>query len=303
MTPPVSHTGKFVGAGLGLRRSILSELASRKTVSPEDNPVDFYEVAPENWIQMGGKSLKRFEAVVESVPLVCHGLSLSLGGLDRFDEFYLQDIKRFLNRYNAVCYSEHLSYCTDKGQLYNLAPIPFTEEAVRYVAARIRFVQDVMERRIAIENVSYYLATGQELSEQEFVLAVLEEADCDLLLDVNNVYVNSVNHGYDPMAFLSAMPVERIAYYHIAGHYNEAEDLIIDTHGANVIEPVWSLLEKTYRLFGVKPTLLERDFNFPPLTELFSEVERIQSVQAQMGELRSAHAEACTRQQAIAWTN
>jgi hypothetical protein len=145
-------------------------------------------------------------------------------------------------------------------------PIPFTAEAVDYVAARVRRAQDVLGRRIAIENVSYYAAPGRELDEATFVRAVLDAADCDLLLDVNNVYVNSINHGYDPDAFLAAMPGERIAYYHVAGHYDEAPDLKVDTHGAPVIDPVWSLLE--------------RDFNFPPLAELVGELDRIRAAQA-----------------------
>jgi uncharacterized protein (UPF0276 family) len=158
-------------------------------------------------------------------------------------------------------------------------PIPFTAEAVHYVAARIRHVQDILERRIAVENVSYYAAPGSEMSEIEFVRAVLDEADCDLLLDVNNIYVNSVNHRYDALEFLGALPGDRIAYGHIAGHYDEAEDLIVDTHGAAVIPGVWEILDKAYERFGVFPTLLERDFNFPPIAELMSEVGRIKTLQ------------------------
>ena len=133
---------------------------------------------------------------------------------------------------------------------------------------------------MVIENVSYYAAPGAELSEIEFINAVINEADCDLLLDVNNIYVNSVNHRYDPIEFLAALPAERIAYGHIAGHYNEAEDLIVDTHGADIIGDVWDLLDKAYELFGVFPTLLERDFNIPPVVELFAEVQKIRDIQA-----------------------
>jgi hypothetical protein len=160
-------------------------------------------------------------------------------------------------------------------------PIPFTEEAVHHVAARIRRVQEILERRIAMENVSYYAAPGQEMEEIDFLNAVIEEADCDLHLDVNNIYVNSINHGYDAEDFLRRMPGERIAYCHIAGHYKEAEDLRVDTHGADVIAPVWQLLESAYRQFGVFPTLLERDFNIPPLNELLQEVDTIAQLQQQ----------------------
>lgn len=262
-------------AGLGLRRELLDALEARW-----DPCIDFLEVAPENWVGIGGRIGKRFAALAERRPIVAHGLSLSIGGPTPLDEDFIRSVGQFINRHQLLGYSEHLSYCSDDGHLYDLLPIPFTEEAVRYVAARIRRVQDILERRIAIENVSYYAAPGRELDEITFINAVLEEADCDLLLDVNNIYVNSVNHGYDAMAFLAALPGKRIAYGHIAGHYNEAEDLIIDTHGTDVIEPVWQLLDAAYTFHGVFPTLVERDFNIPPLPELLSEVQRIHEIQA-----------------------
>jgi uncharacterized protein (UPF0276 family) len=158
-------------------------------------------------------------------------------------------------------------------------PIPYTSEAVKHVAGRIRRVQEILERRIAIENVSYYAAPGAEMSEIEFISAVLDEADCDLLLDVNNIYVNSINHGYDALAFLRQLPGQRIAYGHIAGHYKEAEDLVVDTHGAAVIPDVWEILEEAYRTFGIFPTLLERDFNLPPIEVLLAEVAQITTLQ------------------------
>jgi len=210
---------------------------------------------------------------------VCHGLSLNLGGPSPLDEAFLRRVRNFLDTHDVRCYSEHLSYCGDEGHLYDLMPIPFTEDAVNHVAGRVRRTQDVLGRRIAIENVSYYCAPGQEMSEIEFISAVLAEADCDLLLDINNIYVNSINHGYDALEYLKALPGERIAYAHIAGHYKEAEDLIVDTHGADIIDPVWQLLEHAYDHFGVFPTLLERDFNIPSLNELLGEVDRIVAIQ------------------------
>ncbi len=159
-------------------------------------------------------------------------------------------------------------------------PIPFTEEAVHYVAKRIMRTQDIIGQRMAMENASYYAAVGQEMSEIEFINAVLDEADCLLHIDINNIYVNSINHCYEAEAFLKALPGERIAYGHIAGHYVEAEDLRVDTHGADVIDPVWQLLDVAYAHFGVFPTLLERDFNIPPLPTLLEEVETIQQYQA-----------------------
>ena len=267
------------GAGLGLRRALLGPL---QAYDPEivDATVDFMEVAPENWINVGGQRREAFRYFTERYPFICHGLSLSIGGPSPLDQTFIRKLRQFMDQYGIRAYSEHLSYCTDDGHLYDLMPIPFTEEAVKYVAGRIRQVQDMLGQRMAIENVSYYAAPGAELSEIDFLNAVINEADCDLLLDVNNIYVNSVNHRYDPIEFLAALPAERIAYGHIAGHYNEAEDLIVDTHGADIIGDVWNLLDKAYELFGVFPTLLERDFNLPPLAELLSELEQVRRLQA-----------------------
>lgn len=275
------------GVGLGLRRDHMEEVEVRASV-----PVDFMEVAPENWIRVGGDLGKRFRALTERYAFVSHGLSLSLGGPSPLDEDLIHDIRRFLDKHGILCYSEHLSYCSDDGHLYDLMPIPFTEQAVHHVAGRIRRTQELLDRRIAIENVSYYAAPGKQMQEIDFINAVLEEADCDLLLDVNNIYVNAVNHRYDAQAFLKALPKERIAYFHIAGHYQEDVDLIVDTHGADIIDPVWTLLDQAYAHFGVVPTLLERDFNIPPLDELLSEVDTIRHYQRQWGyplATRTAH--------------
>lgn len=255
----------------------------------DDAAVDFMEVAPENWIGVGGRFGRRFRTVAERFPLVCHGLSLSLGGPAPLDTDFLRSVRSFLDAHRVRCYTEHLSYCSDdKGHLYDLMPIPFTEEAVHHVAGRIRQAQDVLGRRMGIEHVSYYAAPGQRLSELEFINAVLAEADCGLLLDVNNLYVNSINFGYDPYEFLAGLDGSRILYVHTAGHYEEAEDLRVDSHGSPVIEPVWDLLRAAYDCWGVMPTLLERDFNFPPFPELLGEVERIRSLQADVGQRAAA---------------
>ncbi|TCV85166.1 HvfB family MNIO-type RiPP peptide maturase [Sulfurirhabdus autotrophica] len=263
------------GAGLGLRRELIAPLKNQPP-----SVIDFYEIAPENWLDMGGALGKDLHFFTERYPVVCHGLSLSLGGPSPLDEVFLKRIKAFLKQHQIQLYTEHLSYCSDDGHLYDLLPIPFTEEAVKYVAKRIRRTQDILEQKIAVENASFYVAAPiAEMDEITFIKAVLEEADCMLHLDVNNIYVNSVNNQYDPIAFLRALPGDRIAYIHTAGHYQESEDLIVDTHGADIIEPVWDLLEETYRTFGVFPTLLERDFNIPPLAELLPEIERIAHLQ------------------------
>jgi uncharacterized protein (UPF0276 family) len=223
-------------------------------------------------------SARRWKTLAAKHPLVCHGLSLSLGGFAPLDETFLGRVRRFLERHDVALYSEHLSYCADDGQLYDLLPIPFTEEAVHFVAARIRQAQDILGRRIAVENVSYYAAPHQAMREIDFINAVLAEADCDLLLDVNNIHVNAINHRYDAHEFLSRLPGERIAYIHVAGHYDEAEDLKVDTHGAPVKDAVWQLLGAAYAQFGLRPTLLERDFNIPPYAELVAELDTIRSV-------------------------
>ncbi|PCJ30593.1 MAG: hypothetical protein COA90_08925 [Gammaproteobacteria bacterium] len=274
------NTASFsiTGAGLGLRRSFMDELRAL-----DQQPADFFEVAPENWMEIGGALGKKFSHFTQRYPMICHGLSLSIGGPAPLDEHFLIRLKKFLNKHNIRGYSEHLSYCSDDGHLYDLMPIPFTEEAVDYTAKRIKRVQEILEQKIAMENVSYYAAPGQEMTEIDFLNGVLKQADCNLLLDVNNAYVNGINHGYDAEDFIKSVPSERISYIHIAGHYDEADDLKIDTHGADVIDPVWQLLETSYRHHGVKPTLLERDFNIPSLDTLSSEVEQIRHYQSAQG--------------------
>ena len=258
-------------AGLGLRRSLLGPL---QAASP--GSFDFLEAAPENWIGVGGTLGDAFDALAVRFPIVCHGLSLSLGGPAELDETFLRKLRGFLDTHRVPIYSEHLSACGDsRGQLYDLLPMPFTEEAVEHVSARIRRTQDILGRRIAVENISYYAAPFKAMDEIDFVNAVLSQADCDLLLDVNNIVVNATNHRYDASAFLRALPSQRVAYIHVAGHFDEAEDLKIDTHGAAVSDPVWALLAEAYAVHGRRPTLLERDFNFPPFVELVDELGHV----------------------------
>jgi uncharacterized protein (UPF0276 family) len=271
MTDTQHKDYKVHGAGLGLRRDSINELL--QTPTPQ---VGFMEVAPENWIGVGGTFGKQLREFTEKYDFACHGLSLSIGGPAPLDEEFVRQIGDFLKQHQVKIYSEHLTYCSDDGHLYDLLPIPFTEEAVDYVAERIMRVQDILGQQIAMENASYYTpAPGSEMQEIDFINAVLNKADCKLLIDINNIYVNSINHHYDPVQFMKALPADRIAYAHIAGHYNEADDLIVDTHGADVIDDVWTLLDKAYEHFGVFPTLLERDFNIPPVAELLKEVDLI----------------------------
>ncbi|QUN07485.1 DUF692 domain-containing protein [Shewanella yunxiaonensis] len=271
------------GAGLGLRRQLLDEVL---TTSPTE--VDFWELAPENWLGLRGRYAKQLARVSERYPLICHGLSLSIGGPDPLDMELLASIKRFMQQNEISIYSEHLSYCSADGHLYDLLPIPFTPAAVTYVVTRIQQVQDYLRQPLILENASYYLAPGAEMTELEFLLQVQQRSGCQLLLDVNNTYVNACNHDYDPLAFIQALPSAAISYLHMAGHFREDDGLLIDTHGASVIDPVWCLLQQTYAIHGVKPTLLERDFNIPPLTQLLTELAQITTYQHEVEEVRDA---------------
>ena len=263
-------------AGLGFRRELIEPL---KSGVPE--AIRFFELAPENWAGIGGKSARDLHHFSERYPFVCHGLSLSLGGPAPLDEALLRRIRSFMAEHGMTLYTEHLSWSGNDGQLYDLLPIPLTEGAVKWTVGRINRAQDILGMRIGIENASYYVAPpGAEMSEGEFIGAIVREADCLLHLDVNNIYVNSRNFGFDALAFLDALPLERTGYVHVAGHYVEPDGLLIDTHGAGVVDPVWSLLEAAYGRIGPVPTCLERDFNIPDLRQLTAEVEIIARLQA-----------------------
>lgn len=264
--------------GIGFRKDFAADFLQGNDLHP-----DFIEVAPENWMGIGGYWKKEFRKALEKYPLFTHGLSLSIGSPDALDFEFLKKIKAFLEETGAKIYSEHLSYSKcDNAHLYDLLPIPFTYEAADHVASRIKKVQEVLERKIAIEIVSYYTPIAPEISELEFINAILEQADCELLLDVNNVYVNSFNHGYDARQFLAALPMERVSYIHMAGHEQVSETLIIDTHGQSIIDPVYNLFSYTMELLGRDvPVLLERDFNLPELSELQDELNRLKTIKQQ----------------------
>ena len=290
------------GAGLGYRRDLADDFLNLSS----NNAIQFMEVAPENWVKMGGAARYKFDQAAEKYPLAVHGLSLSLGGQAPLDRELLKNTKALMTQYNSTFFSEHLSYCECEGHLYDLLPMPFTEEAVKHVAQRIRYVQDFLELQISLENTSYYLhSPTSTMNEVEFLNAIAQEADCGIHLDVNNIYVNGVNQGLlDPYVFLEQVNVKRVNYIHIAGHdeehsaaqvvedlegesfnkikgaYRHLPELLIDTHGEAVKGTVWDLLEYAYqRLPVIPPTLLERDFNFPPFAELYAEVEHIAQLQ------------------------
>jgi len=281
----VSTLADIKGTGLGLKRELIPQIQALYQ-NPLIENINFLEIAPENWIGAGGKAAVELAWFVERFPMVCHGLCLSLGGPDPLNVEFLKQVKQFLSTNKIPLYTEHLSFCSDiqhgkAGYLYDLLPIPFTEEAVHYVAKRIRQTQDILGQRIAVENASFYVAAPiSSMDELTFIKAVLDEADCDLHLDINNIYVNSVNFGFDAHAFLCGIPGERIVYSHVAGHLQVKPDLLVDTHGENIICPVWALLDKAYQLFGAFPTLLERDLNIPTLPELIPEIDKIAAHQA-----------------------
>lgn len=258
--------------GIGYRKDFAEAFLDSSILKPS-----FIEVAPENWIGVGGYWKKQFNKVLDKYPLFTHGLSLSIGSPDKLDFDFLRKLKSFLAITNAAVYSEHLSYAKcDNAHLYDLLPIPFTSDAVKHVSERIRVVQDILERKIAIEIVSYYSPVAPELTEIEFINAVLEESGCELLLDVNNVYVNSFNHQYDPVTFIDCLPMEKVSYIHMAGHTKVSDTLIIDTHGEAIIDPVYSLFEHTIKqLKRDVPVLLERDFNIPAMPELQEEMDKL----------------------------
>ena len=279
------------GVGLGLKRELIPQI--QRLFNDKDVPdskianINFVEIAPENWIGAGGKASADLAWFVERYPIACHGLCLSLGGPDSLNVDFLKQVKQFLSANKIPLYTEHLSFCSDiqngkAGYLYDLLPIPFTEEAVKYVAQRIRQTQDLLGQRIAIENTSFYVSAPiSSMAEIDFLNAVLTEADCNLHLDVNNIYVNSINFGFDASQFLRRIPGERIVYSHIAGHLQVDAGLLVDTHSENIIDPVWALLDEAYQLFGVFPTLLERDTSIPPLPKLMIEVNKITDIQSQ----------------------
>lgn len=261
--------------GIGYRKEFVEAFETEGRITPS-----FIEVAPENWIGVGGYFKKKFDQALERYPLYTHGLSLSVGSPEGVDLNYLKTLKTFLDETNAQVFSEHLSFSKcDNAHLYDLLPIPFTEEAIKHVSKNIKLAQDVLERKIAIEIASYYSPIAPEMKEVEFVNRILEEADCNLLLDVNNVYVNAFNHNYDAKEFLQTLNTSKATYIHMAGHTQVAEDLIIDTHGEDIIDPVYELFEYTMGLLKKDvPVLLERDFNIPKLEQLQKEMDRIQSI-------------------------
>ena len=257
--------------GIGFRKDFAEEFLSSDILHPA-----FVELAPENWMGIGGYWKKIIQQVAEKYPITSHGLSLSIGSPEPLDWDFLKQVKSFLKEYNIQIYSEHLSFSKcDNAHLYDLLPIPFREDSIKHVAERIKQVQDFLEMKIAIENVSYYTPVAAEMSELEFINRIVAEADCNLLLDVNNVYVNAFNHQYDAKEFIKGLPLDKVSYIHMAGHEQVEPDLIIDTHGQDIILPVYDLFDYTTKRVQPVFVLLERDFNIPALAHLQSEMDKL----------------------------
>ena len=264
-----------LGFGLGLRTDHYEAILEQ---SPR---VDWFEALSENYMVGGGKPLRWLERIRERYPVVLHGVSLSIGSTAPLDRAHLIQLKALAERIQPAWISDHLCWTGIAGRnLHDLMPLPHTEEAVHHIAARVREVQDFLGRRILLENVSSYVDFAHSaLPEWEFLKAVAEAADCLILLDVNNIYVNSQNHGFDPLTYLRAVPARRVQQIHLAGHSRSGE-LLIDTHDHPVPEPVWALYAEAVRRFGAVATMVERDDDIPPLAELVLELDRARAIAA-----------------------
>lgn len=264
-----------LGVGLGLRRAHFGALLS--DLPPE---IEWFEIAPENYINIGGWVYRDFEALASMRPIITHSVSISLGSLDPLNDIFLKQLKSFIDEHQIPIASDHICFSSYKGvQFDDLLPLPFTEEAVKHTAGRIREVQEILEIPFAVENISYYAPSGApDMSEPEFIRAVIEESGSYLLLDVNNIYVNSVNHAFDPYAYIEQLPLDRIAYVHVAGHLQKKKDFIIDTHGDAVAGPVWKLLDHLAGLTQLPSVMIERDQDIPPIEELIDELKQVRVI-------------------------
>ena len=267
----------YLGVGLGLRR----EIAEQSIKAASTKQIEWFEFVPENYLNIGGSTQARLEEALRQCPLVSHGVNLSIGSTDDLNFEYLKGLKKLLDTVDSPWWSDHLCFTSvDRTYLHDLLPLPFSREAVEHVVKRIKSVQKFIDRPFLIENISFYLnMPGSELTEAQFMSAILEKADCGLLLDVNNVYVNSLNHGFDAKEFMDQLPLERTVQIHIAGH-DASDEVVIDTHGAPVVEPVYELLSYVLPRTGAKAILLERDQELGDFPALMNELDRIRDIAA-----------------------
>lgn len=284
---PDSVCEPFQGFGLGLRPVHYNSFLA------QPQAVDWLEVISENYMIQGGKPLAMLDRIRSDYPIAMHGVSMSIGSVSPLDRDYLQRLKALADRIQPMWVSDHLCWTGVHGtNLHDLFPLPYTEEALRHVAARVREVQETLGRRLVLENVSSYIDyASSEMSEWAFLSALAEEADCLLLLDVNNIYVSGMNHGFDPRTFIDGVPAHRIQQIHVAGHSNLG-DVIVDTHDAPVPDSVFDLYAYACRRFGQVSTMIERDDAIPPLEDLIKELDRVRAVSARHAPARNRE-EAC----------
>lgn len=276
---PLSLDKRNLGFGLGLRKEHYETILAEKPL------VDWFEIITENYLAPGGKPLYYLDRIRSDYPLVMHGVSLSIGGSDPLNFDYLRQVKALAERVQPAWISDHLCWTGVNGvNMHDLLPLPYTEEALRHVAERVAMVQDFLGRRLLLENVSSYISfTHSQMSEWEFLGAVAERADCLILLDINNIYVSAHNHGFDPYQYLQNVPLGRVQQFHLAGHLNLGR-IIIDSHGAEVIDPVWALYEAALRRFGPVSAMIERDADIPPLADLLAELGIARQIAARLRE-------------------
>lgn len=295
----VTASPRIQGVGLGLRWEFLSDVLEALDAGEANNAtsaegtgqtsegalnplevLDFFEISPENYMRRGGYYPAALERVLEARPLLSHGLTMNIGGVDPFDAAYFRELRSFLERIDPPFHSDHLCFSGMGGRmLHDLLPLPFTGATAAHAAMRVRQAQELLGRPMAVENITHYLALGYaSMDEADFLSEVVERAGAGLLLDVNNVYVNAQNHGFEPISFLERLPLERVVEVHIAGHLRSVEEeILIDTHGEEVIDPVIELLEWVIERTGPVPVLLERDNNVPAFADLVAEAKRIRA--------------------------
>ncbi len=259
----------FLGFGLGLRTE------HYQTVLDEHPEVDWFEIISENYMVPGGKPLYFLDKVRENYPLVMHGVSLSIGSTDKLDMEYLLQLKALVERVQPEWISDHLCWTGVGGiNMHDLLPLPYTEESIAHVAARVRQVQDILGRQLLLENLSSYVTFSQsEMTEWEFLSEICVRADCHILLDVNNIYVSSVNHSFDCLDYIQGVPKERVRQIHIAGHTtNESGSIMIDTHDMPIKKDVWDVYRDAISILGLVSTMIERDDNIPALQDVLDEL-------------------------------
>jgi len=266
-------SSSFLGFGLGLRTQHYQHILQHHPA------VDWFEAMTEDYLVPGGRALHYLDQVRANYPVVLHGVSLSVGSNDPIDFEYLAKVKKLIERVQPAWTSDHLCWTgVDGVNIHDLLPLPYTEEALKHVAERVKRVQDFLGRQILLENVSSYITyKDSQITEWEFLAAIAEQADCLILLDVNNIYVSSFNHGFDPLDYLNGIPVNRVRQFHLAGHEN-CGDYIIDTHDHAIIDPVWNLYSEAVRRFGKVSTMIERDDNIPEFPELFAELQQAKQI-------------------------